>query len=96
VNPNGPATPAPLHVISVDRPELRADPEDPASLPTDRLELYFVLRSEFRHMLLIFHELIMTSKGARDGAEIVARAAARFARTARAFADADPGKKPRP
>lgn len=87
--------PDPLHARGVDRPELRADPQDATTLPVDRLELYFVLRSEFKHLLLLFHELIMSSKGARDSARVVARAAARFAKTAEAFADRDPQEPPR-
>jgi hypothetical protein len=80
---------APLHVLGVQRPELREIPEDPTSLPTDRLELYFILKREFKQLLLVFHEVYMSSAGARDGARILERAAYRFARTAKAFADAD-------
>lgn len=83
-------TPAPLHARGVDRPELRQDPTDPTTLPTDRLELYFILRKELKHLLEISHTVLMTSAGARDGARVLARAAHRFARTAEAFADQDP------
>jgi hypothetical protein len=80
----------PLHVRSVDRPELRERPEDPTALPTDRLELYFVMRKEVKHLLEILHSVIMSSAGARDGAQVLATAAKRFAATCQAFADADP------
>jgi|SRR5581483_4991105 len=85
---NGHAFPDPLH--GVERPELREQPGDPTSLPTCRLELYFLMKSEFKHLLLLFHEVCMSSKGAREGARVMSRAAARFAKTAEAFADADP------
>lgn len=85
----------PLHGRAVDRPELRADPTDPTSLPADRLELYFILRAELKHLITLSHEVIMTSAGARDGARMLARAAKRFQVTAEAFADADPAEKPR-
>ncbi len=91
---NGHAAPDPLHVRGVERPELRDQPQDPTSLPTCRLEVYFVMKSEFKHLLLLFHEVCMSSKGARDAARVMARAAARFAKTAEAFADADPGDAP--
>jgi hypothetical protein len=80
----------PLHVRGVDRPDLRADPLDPTTLPTDRLELYFVIRKEFRHLIELLHAVIMSSAGARDGAQVLALAANRFAKTCQAFADADP------
>jgi hypothetical protein len=92
VIPNGPR-PEPLHVRGVARPELREDATDPTTLPTDRLELYFVLKSEFKHLLLLFHEVLMSSSGARDSARVMSRAAHRFAKTAEAFADADPNEK---
>lgn len=83
----------PLHVRGVERPELREDPADPTTLPTDRLEIYFAMRSEFKHLLLLAHEVFMSSKGARDAARVMERAAFRFAHTAKAFADADPGQR---
>jgi hypothetical protein len=83
----------PIHALGVHRPELREVPGDPTSLPTDRLELYFILKREFKQLLLVFHEVYMTSAGARDGARVLERAAYRFARTAKAFADADPKEK---
>jgi hypothetical protein len=83
----------PLHGRAVDRPELRSDPKDPTTLPVDRLELYFILRAELKHLIMLSHEVLMSSAGARDGARILARAARRFAFTAEAFADADPAEK---
>lgn len=80
----------PLHVKGIDRPELRADPQDCSTLPTDRLELHFIMKKEFKQLLLIYHEVHMSSAGARDAARLLERAAYRFARTAKAFADTDP------
>ena len=91
---NGPPA-LPLHARGVDRPELRTDPADPTTLPVDRLELYFILRKELKHVIEISHEVLMSSAGARDGCVILARAAARFAKTAQAFADADPKEPPK-
>lgn len=78
----------PLHA-RVERADLRVVPSDPTSLPACRLELMFTLRAEWKHMTMVFYEVAGSSAGARDGARILARAAARFALTCEAFADAD-------
>ncbi len=47
------------------------------SLPTDRLELYFMLKKALKHVLLVGAETTR-SAGIRDGAPILARFAGRL------------------
>lgn len=64
--------------------------DEEAALPTDRIELYLLLRRALKHTILIGHETVMSREGIRDGAIVLARCSRRLSAVAQAVADSEP------
>jgi hypothetical protein len=64
--------------------------DEGAELPTDRLELFFLLKAAVKHTVLIAHQTVASKDGIRDSTLILARCARRLAVVAQALADANP------
>jgi hypothetical protein len=63
--------------------------DEGSELPTDRLELYFLLKRAIKHTILIAHETVLTKEGVRDAAVVLARCSRRLSIVAQALADAE-------